>query len=105
MMSLYLIYLILIVFLGIPAASLIGCAVTEAALMKNRPQMSWLLPLGVMLASVMLRQKVDGGSDMDALLWSLPAFYGRCAFYGTSAGAVIGAVMRWFSAPKELNPV
>ena len=94
MMSAYLIYLLLIIFLGIPAASLIGCAFTEASLMKNRPQMSWLLPLMAMLASAVLQQKVDGCSYMDSLLWRLPAFYGRCAFFGTSAGAAIGAILR-----------
>lgn len=99
------IYFLLIVFLVIPAASLIGCAVTEASLMKNRPQLSWPLPAGTMLASAMLRQSLDKCSDLAALLWSLPAFYGRCALFGTAAGAAIGAVMRWFSAPKELNPI
>ena len=98
------IYLLLVAFLVIPAASLIGCAVIEASLMKNRPQLSWLLPAGTMLASALIQRGMDGGSDLDALLLSLPAFYGRCAFSGTAAGAAIGAVMRWFSAPKKLSP-
>ena len=98
------IYILLIVFLVIPAVSLIGCAAMEASLMKNRPQLSWLLPVGAMLLSAFLQQKVDAGSDLDTLLWSLPAFYGRCASFGTSAGAAIGAVMRWFSAPKQFSP-
>ena len=95
---------ILAILLALPAALLIGCAVIEAALMKNSPQLSWLLPIGTMLASVIIQQRVDTGSGLDALLWSLPAFYERYAFFGTAAGAAIGAVMRWFSAPKVFNP-
>ena len=98
------IYILLIVFLVIPAVSLIGCAAMEASLMKNRPQLSWLLPVGAMLASSFLQQRVDGGSDLDTLLWSLPALYGRCASFGATAGAAIGAVLSWFAAPKEVNP-
>ena len=94
----------LAVLLVLPAALLIGCAVTEASLMKNSPQLSWLLPIGAMLASAIIQQRVDGGSGLDALLWSVPASYGRYAFLGTAAGAAIGAVLRWFSAPKEPNP-
>ena len=94
----------LAVLLVLPTALLIGCAAVEASLMKNNPQMSWLLPAGAMLASAMLRQSLDGSSGLDALLWSIPAFCGRYAVQGTAAGAAIGAVMRWFSAPKELNP-
>ena len=100
-----LIYFLLAVFLVIPAASLIGCAVLEASLMKNRPQHSWLLPIGTMLASALIQRGMDGGSSLDALLWSLPACYARCASFGTAAGAAIGAVLGWFSAPKELNSV
>ena len=99
-----LIYFLLIVFLGIPAVSLIGCAVMEASLMKDRPQLSWLLPIGTMLASALIQRGLDGGSDLDTLLLTLPAIYGRCAFLGTSAGAAVGAVMRCFGGPKELNP-
>ena len=95
---------ILAILLALPAALLIGCAATEAHLMKNRPQMSWLLPAGVMLASALIQQRADGGSDLSALLWSLPACYGRYALSGTAAGAAIGAVLRWFSTPKEVNP-
>ena len=109
MMSTYLIYLILIIFFGIPAAALIGCAAVEASLMKDRPQLSWLLPLGTMLASALIQRGMDGSSDLGAMLWSLLDYYRRCAFYGTAAGAVVGAVVRWFSAPKELgspsNPI
>ena len=101
----YLIYLLLIVFLVLPGALLTGCAAVEASLMKKRPQLSWLLPLGLMLASVMLQRKVDGSSDLSAALWSLLDYYRRYAFYGTAAGAVIGAILRWFAAPKELSPV
>ena len=97
-------YLLLIALLVIPAASLFGCAVLEGHLMKTRPQLSWLLPAGAMLASALFQQRVDSGSGLGALLWSLPAFYGRCASFGTSAGAAIGAVMRWFSAPKQFSP-
>lgn len=95
---------VLAILLVLPAVLLIGCAVTEAALMKNSPQMSWLLPLGAMLASALIQQKVDAGSRLDALLLSVPASYWRCASLGTTAGAVIGAVLRWFSAPKPVNP-
>ena len=98
------IYFLLAVFLGIPAASLIGCAAAEASLMKNRPQLSWLLPAGSMLASALIQKGLDGGSGLNALLWSLPALYARCACFGTSAGAAVGAVLRWFGAAKELNP-
>lgn len=94
----------LAVLLVLPAALVIGCAVTEAYLMKNRPQMSWLLPVGTMLASALIRQGLDGSSGLDTLLWSLPASYGRYAFSGTAAGAAIGAVLSWFSAPKERHP-
>ena len=99
-----LIYFLLIVFLVIPAASLIGCAVLEASLMKNRPQLSWLLPIGTMLASSLIQRGVDAGSSLEALLWWLPACYARCAFSGTAAGAAIGAVWSWFGAPKQLSP-
>ena len=98
------VYFLLIVFVVIPAAALIGCAAVEASLMKSRPQLSWLLPAGVMLASALIQRGLDGGSSLDTLLWSLPAFYGRCAFFGTASGAVVGAVMRWSGGPKELNP-
>ena len=98
------IYILLIVFLVIPAASLIGCAAIEASLMKNRPQLSWLLPLGTTLASALIQRGLDGGSSLDALLWSLPACYARCASFGTAAGAAIGAVMGWFGTKKEVNP-
>ena len=108
MMAAYAILIILLVLLVvwvvIPAASLFGCAVLEGHLMKTRPQLSWLLPAGVMLASALFQQRVDGGSGLDALLWSLPAFYSRCAFSGTAAGAAIGAVMGWFCAPKQFSP-
>lgn len=89
------IYILLIVFLGVPAALLIGCAVLEASLMKKRPLWSWLLPAGAMLVSALIES-----SDLDALLLVLPTFYGRCAFFGTAAGAVIGAVMNWSAAPS-----
>ena len=95
---------ILAVLLVLPMALLIGCAAIEASLMKNRPQMSWLLPVGVMLASALIQRGMDGGSGLNALLWSLPASYERYAFFGTAVGAAIGAVLRWFSAPKEFNP-
>lgn len=95
---------ILAILLALPAALLVGCAVIEAHLIKNRPQMSWLLPLGVRLASALIQQRVDGGSGLNTLLWSLPACCGRYALYGTAAGAVIGAVLSWFSASKELSP-
>lgn len=96
---------VLAILLALPAALLVGCAVTEASLMKNRPQMSWLLPLGTMLASALIQRGMDGSSGLVALLWSLLDHYRRYALYGTAAGAVIGAVMRWFSAPKEVNPI
>ena len=96
---------ILAILLVLPTALLIGCAAVEASVMKNRPEMSWLLPLGAMLASVLIQQRVDASSGLDALLWSIPASCERYVFCGTAAGAAIGAVMRWFSAPKELNPV
>lgn len=108
MMAVYAILIILLVILAVrvvlPAALLAGCAVTEASLMKKRPQLSWLLPAGAMLASALIQRRMDGGSDLSALLWSLLDVYERNAFYGTAAGAAIGAVLRWFSAPKELNP-
>ena len=91
---------ILAMLLVLPAALLIGCAATEAYLMKNRPQMSWLLPVGVMLASALIQQRADGSSDLGALLWSLPACYGRYALSGTTAGAAIGAVLSWFGEPS-----
>ena len=98
------IYFLLIVFLGIPAAALVGCAALEASLMKSRPQLSWLLPAAALLASALIQRGLDGGSGLDTLLWSLPAFYGRCAFLGTAAGAAAGAVMRWSGTKKELSP-
>ena len=94
----------LAVLLALPVILLVGCTVIEASLMKNRPQMSWLLPIGVMLASALIQRQMDGGSGLSTLLWSISASYERYAFFGTAAGAVIGAVLRWFSAPKELNP-
>ena len=94
---------LLAALLVLPVALLIGCAVTEASLMKNRPQMSWLLPVGAMLASALIQQQVDASSGLGALMWSIPASYWRCASLGTTAGAAIGAVLRWFSAPKQLN--
>ena len=96
---------ILAVLLALPAALLIGCAATEASLMKNRPEMSWLLPAGTMLASALIQRGMDGGSGLSALLWPILDFYRRYALYGTAAGASVGAVMRWFSAPQEVNPV
>ena len=93
---------LLAALLVLPAALLIGCAILEGSLMKNRPQLSWLLPVGAMLASALLP---DGGSGLGALLWSFLAFCGRCAFFGIAAGAAIGAVMSWFSVPKDpVNP-
>ena len=99
-----LIYGMLIAILATPAATLIGCAVIETFLMKNRPQLSWLLPAVVMLASALIRQGAGGGSGLDDLLWSSPAFHERCASFGTAAGAAIGAVLRWFSEPKQVSP-
>ena len=96
-----LLILILTALLATPAASLIGCAVIEAFLMKTYPQLSWLLPAVVALSSELSRR----GFNLDGLLWSSSASYGRYAFYGIAAGAVIGAVLRWFSAPKEVNPI
>lgn len=95
------IYLTLAVFLVIPVALLIWCAATEATLMKNRPQLSWLLPAGSMLASALIQRSLNESSGMYALLWSLPDLYGRCVLSGTAAGAAIGAVLRWFGVPKE----
>ena len=100
------IYLTLAVFLVIPGALLIWCAATEATLMKNRPQLSWLLPAGSMLASALIQKGLDGGSGLNALLWSLPDLYSRCVLSGTAAGAAIGAILRWFGVPgEEVSPV
>ena len=108
MMAIYGVLLIVLVVLTVqvvlPAASLAGCAAIEASLMKKRPQLSWVLPAVVMLASALIQRQVDGSSGLEAYLWSFPARYVQNALSGTAAGAVIGAVLRWFSAPKELNP-
>lgn len=93
---------LLLALLAAPVVSLVGCAVLEAFLMKNRPQLSWLLPVVVMLASALFQ---DGGPVLTALLGSLPAACGRCAFFGTATGAVIGAVLNWCAAPQRLSPV
>ena len=91
--------LILIVLLVIPVTLLVWCAATEAALMKNRPQLSWLLPAGTMLAASWTRRGWAGSSGAETLFWTLPALYGRCALAGTAGGAAIGAVLRWFGVP------
>lgn len=99
------IYFLLTALLVVPAALLIGCAVTEASLMKNSPQLSWLLPMGAMLASTLIQQRADADSGLGALLWPLLSFYGRYVSFGTAAGAAIGAILRWFAPPKEVSPV
>lgn len=88
--------LILIFLVAIPAALVVWCAAAEASLMKNRPDLSWLLPAGAALASAMSGRRLDGSSGLTALLWTLPALYGRCTMAETAAGAALGAVMRWF---------
>lgn len=92
------VYLILIFLLVIPLGLLLWCASTEASLMKNRPLLSWLLPAGTMLVSSWTGQSLNNSSGMTALLWSLPALYGRCALAGTAGGAAIGTVLRWVEA-------
>ena len=95
------VYLFVIFLILIPVVLVVWCAATEARLMKNRPQLSWLLPAGAVLASVLSGRGLDGSSGMGAVLWSLPALLGRCGMSGSSGGAAIGAGMRWFGLPAK----
>ena len=93
-----LIYWILIILLTTPEALLVGCAVIEGFLMITRPQLSWLLPAAVMLASNLIQREFG-------LLWPSAELYWSCAFGGTAVGAAVGAVMNWFYVPKDsVNP-
>ena len=92
-----LIYSILFALFMTPEALLVGCAVIEAFLMITRPQLSWLLPAEVMLASGLIQRGCG-------LLWPSTEFYWSYAFGGTAIGAALGAVMNWFYVPKEVNP-
>ena len=81
-----------------PEALLVGCAVMEAFLMITRPQLSWLLPAPVMLASGLIQRGFG-------LLWPSAGLYWSYAFTGTTIGAALGAVMSWFYVPeKSIQP-